>query len=115
LDAEAAPSKTDVLEETFVRESVLLSLQEDYAAHTTTDANDRIEMAKREATIDKTLLQLLASECQDEDRGAKALEICGLFRHRKTLDLAIKVAVRFNKGVLAQKIGELRDQMEVEE
>ncbi|PWW74830.1 WD40 repeat-like protein [Tuber magnatum] len=110
----AAP-KTDVLEETYVRESVLLALQEDFAAHTTTDAQDRLEMSKRANGIDKALLQLLGLECQSEDYGPKALEICGLFRQRRTLELAIKVAIRFNQGVLAEKIGELRDRMKVEE
>ncbi|RPB00040.1 WD40 repeat-like protein [Choiromyces venosus 120613-1] len=108
-------SKTDTLEETYVRESILLTLQEDFAAHATTDAEDRMEMSKRVNAIDKTLLQLLGLECQSEDYGPKALEICGLFRQRRTLELAIKVAVRFNQGVLAEKIGELRDRMEVEE
>jgi len=72
-------------------------------------------MSKCVNAIDKTLLQLLGLECQSEDYGPKALEICGLFRQRRTLELAIKVAVRFNQGVLAEKIGELRDRMEVEE
>ena len=72
-------------------------------------------MAKRDNNIDKTLIQLLVLECKEEDRGAKALEICGLFRQKRSLDMAIKVAVKYNRTVLAQKIGELRDRMEMEE
>jgi chromosome transmission fidelity protein 4 len=53
-------------------------------------------------------------ECQDDDRGAKALEICGLFRQKRTLELAVKVAVRYGKLVLAEKIGELRGNMEMD-
>lgn len=94
---------------------MLLSLREDYAEHTAIDSSDRMEMVKGENAIDKALLQLLGLECQDEDHGARALEICGLFRQRRTLELAIKVADRFKRGVLARKIGELRDQMETEE
>lgn len=94
---------------------MLLSLQKDYGTHTVTSANEKMEMVKRENIIDKTLIQLLGLECQDEDHGAKALEVCGLFRQRRTLDLAIKVAVRFGRTVLAEKIGELRDETEVDE
>lgn len=95
-----------------MRESVLLTLQEDYADNTVTTSSEKVEMTKRVNMIDKTLLQLLGMECQDEDHGAKALEICGLFRQPRTLEMAIKVAVRFGRTVLAGKIGELRDQME---
>lgn len=112
-EAAEAP-KSDVLEERFVRESVLHSLQEDFAAHTTTTTEEERELARCENVIDKTLLQLVAMECQDDDHGAKALEICGLFRQKRTLELAVKVAVRYGKLVLAEKIGELRSTMETE-
>lgn len=97
-----------------MRESVLLTLQRDSAAYTTTTASEEVEMTKRKNTIDKTLLQLLGMECQDDDRGAKALEICGLFRQPRTLEMAIKVAIRFGRTLLAEKIAELRDQMDLD-
>ncbi|KAH8147278.1 uncharacterized protein LAJ45_08756 [Morchella importuna] len=110
----AEAPKSDALEETFVRESVLHSLQEDFAAHTTTTTEEKRELVRCENIIDKTLLQLVAMECQDNDRGAKALEICGLFRQKRTLELAVKVAVRYGKLVLAEKIGELMGNMEMD-
>jgi chromosome transmission fidelity protein 4 len=103
------------LEEQFVRESVLLSLQQDSVGARILDANERRSMSQRENNIDRALLQLLVAECKDEDHGAKALEICGLFRQKRTLDLAVKAAVKFGQAVLAQKIGELRDAMDVDE
>ncbi|KAL7270941.1 DNA polymerase alpha accessory factor Mcl1 [Rhizina undulata] len=112
--ASATPD-AGILEETYVRESVLATLQEDLAGNATISGNDRLEMARRENNIDKTLIQLLMLECKDENRGAKALELCGLFRQKRSLDMAVKVAVKYNRTVLAQKIGELRDRMEMEE
>lgn len=92
---------------------MLCSLQEDFAAYTTTTADQKSDLTRRENIIDKTLLQLVAMECQDDDdRGAKSLEICGLFKRKKTLELAVKVAIRYGKVVLAEKIRELMDDME---
>lgn len=94
---------------------MLLALQQDGTAARVTDADERMAMAKRENAIDKALLQLLILECKEEDHGEKALEICGLFRQRRTLDMAIKAAVKYEQAVLAEKIGELRDAMELED
>lgn len=72
------------------------------------------QKAERENAIDKALLQLLAIECRD-DHGEKALELCGLFsRPERTLDLAIKVAMNYHRGVLAGKIGQLREELAME-
>lgn len=97
-----------------MRETVLLTLQRDSAAYTATTGSEEVEITKRKNTIDKTLLQLLGMECQEEDHGARALEICGLFRQPRTLDMAVKVAVRFGRTLLAGKIVELRDQMDMD-
>jgi len=73
-----------------------------------------MEIANRENNIDRALLQLLMMACK-EDKDEKALEICGLFRQKRTLDMAVKVAVKYERTVLAGKIGESRDTMELEE
>lgn len=73
-------------------------------------------MASRENKVDRALLQLLMLACKDDgDSGARALEICGLFCQRRTLDMAVKVAVKYERRALADKIGLLRDSMDTEE
>lgn len=112
---EEAPTTSDDLEECFLRDSVLLSLEADSAANRVLDASDRIAIAKRENAIDRALLQLLMLACKDEAMGARALEICGLFKQRRTLEMAGKVALKYERTMLAGKIAELRDEMEVED
>jgi chromosome transmission fidelity protein 4 len=109
------PNSADALEETYMRNSVLLSLKRDSAAARVVDAEERLEIVDRENKIDRALLQLLMMTCKEEEQGAKALEICGLFSQKRTLDMAVKVAVKYERPVLAGKIGELRDKMETEE
>ncbi|KAI5852302.1 WD40-repeat-containing domain protein [Tricharina praecox] len=109
----AEPKGTDVLEETYVRNSILLSLQRDSATARTLSAEERMEIVDRENGIDRALLQLLMIACKEEDQGAKALEICGLFRQKRTLDMAVKVAIKYDRSVLAGKIGDLRNKLEM--
>ncbi|KAI5800257.1 WD40-repeat-containing domain protein [Peziza echinospora] len=101
-------------EETVVRETVLLSLLEDFVGDRASTSIEGHQKSRRENAIDKALLQLLAMECKD-DHGEKALEICGLFTQpKRTLDLAIKIAMKYNRGILAGKIGELKASLEDE-
>ncbi|KAF8544478.1 hypothetical protein BDD12DRAFT_772341 [Trichophaea hybrida] len=108
-------TSADALEETYLRHGVLLSLQQDSAAARILNIEERMEISNRENNIDRALLQLLMMACKEEDKGERALEICGLFRQKRTLDMAVKVAVKYERTVLAGKIGELRDSMELEE
>ncbi|ORY07166.1 chromosome segregation protein-like protein [Clohesyomyces aquaticus] len=65
-----------------------------------------------EVGIDRTLLQLLGQEClAGEDRGMKALEIVTLMRdaNGKMYDLARKVAQRYGREVLGEKIREMEE------
>lgn len=89
-----------------------LSLLEDFVGDRPATSEEGYKKSQKENAIDKALLQLLAIECRD-DRGEKALELCGLFTQpRRTLDLAVKIAVKYGRGVLAGKIGELREDLE---
>ena len=106
---------SEALEEQAMREGLLLSLQQDSTAARVLRSEEQVEMSQRENTIDRALLQLLMLTCKEEDHGAKALEVCGLFRQRRTLEIAVKVALKYERTVLARKIGELRDEMEMEE
>ncbi|KAK5112834.1 DNA polymerase alpha accessory factor Mcl1, partial [Cryomyces antarcticus] len=72
----------------------------------------RTELSRRELEVDKMLLQLLAAECREgEDRGMKALEVVGLMRDRsgRMLEAAGKVAARFGRDILGEKITQLAE------
>lgn len=112
---EASILNQDKLQEEYVRSSVLVSLKEEHAASTATTAEDRMELGKLENAVDKALIQLLALACREDDKGERALEICSLFRQKRSWDLAIKVALKYDRMVLAEKIGERRDEMDLDE
>lgn len=99
-------------EETFVRGNILLSLFRDLLASTNATASQRTELARKELDIDKTLLQMLAIECREgEERGMKALELVTLMngRNGKMIEAAAKVAQRYGRGVLEDKIRDLAE------
>ena len=102
-----------VHEETVVRKSVFLSLLEDSVGTRPATSGEGHQKAQYENAIDKALLWLLAIECGN-DHGEKALELCGLFRQPRTLDSAVKIAVKYQRGVLAEKIGKLRENSDLD-
>ncbi len=99
------------LEESFVRTSLLHSLLDDSSSvQTQLSRTRRTELTRRELEIDKILLQLLAVECREgEERGMRALEIVRLMRDRggRMIEAAGKVAGRWRRNVLEEKIREL--------
>lgn len=100
------------LEESFVRGSLMLSLLEDLISSTNATHSQRTELSRREVEVNKSLLQLLNVECREgEDRGMKALEIVGLMKDPsgKMVEAAGKVAGRYGRTVLQEKIGELAE------
>lgn len=100
------------LEETFLRSSLMLSLLEDLVSSTNATLSQRAELGRREVEMNKSLLQLLNVECREgEDRGMKALEIVGLMRdpNGKMVEAASKVAGRYGRTVLQEKIAELAE------
>ena len=100
------------LEESFVRNSLLHSLLQDQVDSTHATHTQRTELARRELEVDKALLQLLNVECREgEERGMRALEIVGLMRdsNGKMMEAAGKVAARYERTVLQQKISELAE------
>lgn len=99
-------------EEGFVRGNLLLSLFRDLLASTNATSGQRAELARKELELDKTLLQMLAIECREgEDRGMKALELVNLMtdRNGKMIEAAAKVAERFGRGVLEDKIRDMAE------
>ncbi|KIX99253.1 uncharacterized protein Z520_04829 [Fonsecaea multimorphosa CBS 102226] len=110
------------LEEAFVRSSVILGLLDDHvqSLDQRVSHSQKTEVVRREVEVDKILLQLLAVECREgEERGMKALEIVGLLKDRsgKMLEAAAKVAGRWGRTVLEDKIREVAERrlMGVEE
>ena len=109
---DASSMERPKLEETFVRSSLLFSLLEDLVSSTNATHGQRTELSRREIEVDKALLQLLNVECREgEERGMKALEIVNLMRDRsgKMVEAAGKVAGRYGRNVLQEKIGELAE------
>lgn len=99
-------------EESFVRGNVLLSLFRDLLSSTNATASQRSDLARRELDLDKNLLQMLAIECREgEERGMKALEMVALMtdRNGKMLEAAAKIAQRYGRGVLEDKIRDLAE------
>jgi len=117
---DSTATEGSTLEETFVRSSLMHSLLEDLVSATNATHGQRTELSRREIEVDKALLQLLNVECREgEDRGMKALEIVGLMKDRsgKMVEAAGKVAGRYGRIVLQEKISELAERrlMGVEE
>lgn len=97
-------------EEAFVRESLFLSLYEDLISSTNATRNQRAELARKEVELDKILLQMLAVLCREGDeKGMRALEVVEMMRDRtgKMLEAAAKVAQRYGRTLLEDKIREL--------
>lgn len=99
-------------EEAFVRGNVMLSLFQDLLSSTNATASQRAELARKEVELDKLLLQMLAVECREgEERGMKALELVHMMKDRngKMVEAAVKVAERYGRGVLEDKIRDLAE------
>jgi chromosome transmission fidelity protein 4 len=111
-ESEEAAAEGARFEESFVRGNVLLSLFRDLLASTNSTASQRADLARRELDLDKNLLQMLAIECREgEERGMKALELVALMtdRNGKMLEAAAKIAQRYGRGVLEDKIRDLAE------
>ncbi|KAH7073797.1 WD40-repeat-containing domain protein [Paraphoma chrysanthemicola] len=116
LDDEDTGSKPETTQQTheqaFILSSVLHSQLSHTLSHVRPTASQRDALGSLDASVDRALLQLLASEClAGEDHGMKALEIVTLMRNAngKMFELAGKVAERFGRDVLGEKIRELAE------
>ena len=100
------------LEEQYVRASLRHSLVQDLVENTNATNSQKQEVPMMEREVDKVLLQLLAAECREgEERGMKALEIASLIKDRtgKMLEAAGKIAARFQRDILGEKITQLAE------
>jgi chromosome transmission fidelity protein 4 len=99
-------------EQAFILSSTLHAQLASTLSHTRPSASQTRDLAGLEVAIDRALLQLLGLEClAGEDHGMKALEIVSLMRdaNGKMLELAGKVASRYGRDVLGEKIRELAE------
>ncbi|CBX96800.1 hypothetical protein IAQ61_008248 [Plenodomus lingam] len=99
-------------EQTYILASTLHSQLSSTLAHTRPTSSQKQALAALEVAVDRALLQLLGLEClAGEDHGMKALEIVSMMRdaNGKMLDLAGKVASRYGREVLGEKIRELAE------
>ncbi|KAF2854959.1 DNA polymerase alpha accessory factor Mcl1 [Plenodomus tracheiphilus IPT5] len=99
-------------EQTYILASTLHSQLSSTLSHTRPTNSQKQALAALEVAVDRALLQLLGLEClAGEDHGMKALEIVGLMRdaNGKMLELAGKVASRYGREVLGEKIRELAE------
>jgi chromosome transmission fidelity protein 4 len=111
-DNEASRHDNSRFEEAFVRETLFLSLYQDLVSSTNATSSQRAELAQKELGIDKLLLQMLAVECREgEERGMKALEIVKMMKDRsgKMVEAASKVAQRYGRSILEDKIRDLEE------
>ncbi len=98
------------LESEFVLKSLLTAQQQDLIDFTKSTNAQRTALARMEVDIDKTLLKMIAAECRGgEERGMRALEMVNLMKDRngKMIDAAGKVAERYGRTVLGEKIREV--------
>ncbi|GAO46321.1 WD40 repeat-like protein [Saitoella complicata NRRL Y-17804] len=102
------PSSVQSLEEQHLRFSVLHALGEDAMSGNGTAA-ERMDLAKKEISIDKALLQLIQLACKDA-RGSKAIELVELLRREVSLDAAVKIALHHNQTAIAEKINQVKEQ-----
>ena len=87
--------------------------EQDLIESTKSTHAQRTALARNEIEIDKTLLQMLAVECREgEERGMRALEIVSLMRDRtgRMIEAAVKVAERYGRNVLGEKIREIGEE-----
>jgi len=90
--------------------SLLTAQQQDLIDSTNSSNAQRTALQKMELEIDKTLLQMIAVECREgEERGMRALEMVTLMRDRsgRMIEAAGKVAERYGRNVLGEKIREV--------
>ncbi|SCV56901.1 probable sepB protein [Fusarium fujikuroi] len=108
-DEDDGSAETRKLEQQFMLHNVGAAQLRDLMEATSGSHALRSQLSRLELEIDKTLLQLLAVECREgEERGMRALEMVQLMRDRtgRMMDAAGKVAERYGRTILGEKIRE---------
>lgn len=111
-DSEDGESESRKLEQQYLLKGIAAAQLQDLADSTRGSHAHRSNLARLELEVDKALLQLLAIECREgEDRGMRALELVELMRDRtgRMIEAAGKVAERYGRTILGEKIREVGD------
>ena len=106
-------SESRKLEQTYLLRGLQAAQLADLVDATSSTAAQRSTLGRLELEVDKTLIQLLAIECREgEDRGMRALELVKLMRDRsgKMIEAAGKVAERYGRTILGEKIREFGEE-----
>lgn len=109
-EPEDEESETRKLEQQYLLKGIAATQLQDLLDATSGSHAQRSGLARLELEIDKTLLQYLAVECREgEDRGMRALELVELMRDRtgRMVEAAGKIAERYGRGILGEKIREV--------
>lgn len=111
-------AETQKLDQQFLLRSIraaqVLDVLESSSTSKSVSRAQQQSLARLELEIDKTLLQMLAVECREgEERGMRALEMVSLMRDRsgRMIEAACKVAERYGRTILGDKIRELGEKM----
>ena len=112
-DIEQSDRDSRSYEESWVRQSLLHSLQSDVVDSTHSTSSQRSELARKESEMDVLILRLLGNICSGrrEEDGMKALEVAGLIRDERgtMLEKAATIAGRFGMDVLRERVGEMAE------
>jgi chromosome transmission fidelity protein 4 len=103
-------SETRKLEQQYLLKGIAAAQLSDLLESSSGGSAQRSALARLELDIDKTLLQYLAIECREgEDRGMRALELVELMHDRtgRMIEAASKVAERYGRTILGEKIREV--------
>ncbi|KMU81031.1 hypothetical protein CISG_02411 [Coccidioides immitis RMSCC 3703] len=112
MDGTTAKDANRKLQESFVRANLESSLLEDCVEAGEGTSAQATEQRRKDVEIDKLILQMLAVECREgEERGMKAYELVTLLRDRtgKILEAASKVAQRYERFILDERIRKLAE------
>lgn len=101
------------LEGEFALKSILSILKSDLVKSTASTQAERTELSMMDVEIDKTLLRMMMAECiEGEERGMRALEMVQLMKDRtgRMIEAAGKVADKYDRVILGEKIRELGEE-----
>jgi chromosome transmission fidelity protein 4 len=112
-DDDRGDAESQHLIQQFLLKGIQASQLQDLTEATSASYAQRTAISRLNVDIDKVLLQLLAVECREgEERGLRALEVVSLMRDRtgRMLGAAGKVAERYGRTILGEKIRELGEE-----
>ncbi|SZF04962.1 unnamed protein product [Blumeria hordei] len=102
------------LELDLVLNNILKAQQQDLIENTQSSAEERARLQRTLVEIDKTLLKMINIECREsEERGMRALEMVKLIQDKsgRMIEAAVKIAERYDRAVLIEKISEIGESL----